>query len=226
MIPAGGSPPTVPELRSRVLPWVEQVLFRAGELGFLGAMPVDEQIDHALGFAFAAELALGGPPRAVLDLGTGGGVPGLVLVSCWPQAHVVLLDASQRRTEFLRSETDRWVNSEAIEVMRGRAEEVGREARLRERFDLVTARSFGSPGVTGECGAPFVARGGVLVVSEPPGPPGAGRWPVEGLTKVGLEVGEQQRFDQRFGYQVLVKAEGTSDRYPRRVGQPAKRPLF
>ena len=69
-------------------------LARSFDLGFLGAMPIADQIDHALGFVAVIEELPGRPPASVIDLGTGGGVPGLVLISCWQGARVVLMDAS------------------------------------------------------------------------------------------------------------------------------------
>jgi 16S rRNA (guanine527-N7)-methyltransferase len=219
-------PRSVAELRDRVSEQVRHILDRSAELGLLGTMPVPEQIDHALGFVEAAESWLEGPPRRVLDLGTGGGVPGLVLLSCWPGSRLVLLDANERRTEFLSAAAAGWGGRGEVEVIRGRAEEMGRSLRMREQFDLVTSRSFGGPGVTAECGSPFLAVGGIMVVSEPPDAPDNGRWPVEGLAGLGLRATDRLRFDDRFGYQVLVKSAATADRYPRRVGIPAKRPLF
>jgi len=201
-------------------------LNRSADLGFLGRMPVVEQIDHALGFVVAAETALGRPPTSAADLGTGGGVPGLVLHPCWPECRLVLLDGNQRRTEFLAGQVDSWGVSSQVEVVRGRAEELARDDRFRREFEVVTARSFGSPAATVECGAPLLVLGGVMVVSEPPGEADERRWPEEGLAQVGLSRASRVRLDDRFGYQVLVKSGETPDRYPRRVGVPSKRPLF
>jgi 16S rRNA (guanine527-N7)-methyltransferase len=219
-------PDFILELRARVDPWVTEVLGRSAELGFLGGMPAADQIDHALGFVQSAESALKGPPGSVIDLGSGGGVPGLVLMSCWPESRFALIDSSERRTDFLLLETDRWAHQGEVEVIRGRAEELARSERLRQQFELVTSRSFGLPGVTAECGAPFLSLGGTMVVSEPPDGSEIIRWPAEGLAKVGLEDLGQVRFDGRFGYQVLRKSTVTPERYPRRVGIPSKRPLF
>ena len=97
---------------------------------------------------------------------------------------------------------------------------------LREQFDVVTSRSFGIPGLTAECGSSFLSLGGWMVVSEPPEMAAEVRWPTEGLAVVGLERGENVRVAGRFGYQVLRKAEGIEERFPRRVGIPAKRPIF
>jgi 16S rRNA (guanine527-N7)-methyltransferase len=212
--------------RSRVADEVEAILGRSVDLGFLGRMPVAEQIDHALGFVVSTESALGRSPDSVVDLGTGGGVPGLILLSCWPDCRFLLVDASERRTEFLAEEITAWRGDEGVDVLRARAEEVGGDDHYRGQFETVTSRSFGSPAVTAECGAPLLAEGGLMVVSEPPDDPVGNRWPAAGLAEVGLTAGSRIRFDGRFGYQVLVKSGSTPDRYPRRTGIPAKRPLF
>lgn len=205
---------------------VSTILARSGTLGFLGSMPIEDQLKHALGFRAAVEAQLQRPPESFLDLGTGGGIPGLVLASAWPECRAVLFDANDRRTSFLASAVEALVRFRPVEVVRGRAEEAGHDTGLREQFEVVTARSFGSPAVTAECAAPLVRRGGLIVVSEPPDGDGAGRWPSEGLVSLGLRPMTTSRFEDRFGYQVLEKVEETSDRYPRRVGIPTKRPLF
>ena len=73
------------------------VLSDARERGLLGPGPVDAHIQHGNRLAALVEPA---PPR-FLDLGSGAGVPGLVLARCWPDADGVLIDASIRRCEWL-----------------------------------------------------------------------------------------------------------------------------
>jgi 16S rRNA (guanine527-N7)-methyltransferase len=205
---------------------VGPILKRSALLGFLGGMAIDEQIDHALGFRRAVEAELNRPPTSALDLGSGGGIPGLVLTAVWPATQWVYLDASERRTDFLREEVETWGISERVKVVRGRAEEMGRDPTLRGAFDVVTARSFGSPAVTAECAAPFLRLGGLLVVSEPPDTDPTERWPVEGLAVVGLVPSSSYRHEGRFGFQMIEKQVETPDRFPRRTGIPAKRQLF
>ncbi|HEX3840087.1 MAG TPA: RsmG family class I SAM-dependent methyltransferase [Acidimicrobiales bacterium] len=205
---------------------VAPILERSAQLGFLGGMPIPEQIDHALGFSEAAEAQLGRAPHSALDLGTGGGIPGLVLAAVWPDVELTLFDANQRRTDFLSEEVEAWGVSARVKILRGRAEEAGRIPELRDAFELITARSFGSPAVTAECAAPLLEAGGILVVSEPPGASPAERWPVKGLAIVGLAPGAFYRHQERFGYQVLEKTAETPDKFPRRTGIPTKRPLF
>jgi 16S rRNA (guanine527-N7)-methyltransferase len=218
---------SIEQLRKRVAPSVEPMLRRSADLGFLGGMPIQEQIDHALGFVFSIESALNRPPVSVLDLGSGGGLPGLVLASCWPESALHLVDSNERRTAFLSWEIEtEFPDDRLIEVVHARAEEAARQVRLRDSIEVVTARSFGSPAVTAECGAPFLSMNGLLVVSEPPGDHVVNRWNVAGLAELGVSVREALRFDDRFGYRILMKTLPTPDRYPRRVGIPTKRPLF
>jgi 16S rRNA (guanine527-N7)-methyltransferase len=119
-----------------------------------------------------------------------------------------------------------WDGSGRVRVVTRRAEELGRDSTWRERSGLVVARSFGPPAVTAECGAPLLRVGGWLIVSEPPAPEApSARWPEAALTQLGLQPwgGFRARW---FGYQALRKVEVTEPRYPRRVGVPAKRPLY
>jgi 16S rRNA (guanine527-N7)-methyltransferase len=109
-------------------------------------------------------------------------------------------------------------------VITGRVEETARVPALVESFDLVTARSFGPPAVTAECGAQFLKVGGALIVSEPPEDSGGGRWNVEKLADLGLAV--EGRVRHGAAYQVLRKIHSTPNEYPRSIGTPRKRPLF
>jgi 16S rRNA (guanine527-N7)-methyltransferase len=207
-------------------PVVAGMLKRSADQGFLGGMPIEDQVAHARGFAAAAEGGLGRPPRSFLDLGTGGGLPGLVLAAVWPESRGVLLDANERRTSFLALEVGGLPRSSPLEVVRGRAEEAGHDPALVEGFEVVTARSFGTPGVTTECAAPLLVVGGLLVVSEPPDVVPGDRWPTDRLEVLGLRPSTAFRFLDRYGYQIIEKVGPTPERYPRRVGIPAKRPLF
>jgi 16S rRNA (guanine527-N7)-methyltransferase len=205
---------------------VAAILARSAALGFLGSMPIDDQVTHALGFRDAIEQQLGRPPESFLDLGTGGGLPGLVLAATWPASRAVLFDANERRTEFLSAEVEGWERIVPVTVVRGRAEEAGRDPALVASFEVVVARSFGTPAVTAECSAPFLVTGGIMVVSEPPDANQGERWPREGLDELGLRPAGSFRFRNRFSYQIVEKIVETPERYPRRVGIPAKRPLF
>jgi 16S rRNA (guanine527-N7)-methyltransferase len=183
--------------------------------------PAREHLAHARGFLTAT----GAPPAGLsLDLGSGAGLPGLPMALAWPESEWVLLDANERRTEFLRQAVTRLDLADRVNVVPGRAELVARDQHYRSSFALVVARSFGAPAVTAECAAGFLQVGGRLIVSEPPEP--SDRWPAAGLVTLGLRPVQTAGDTTGFRYQVLEQAESCPDRYPRRVGIPTKRPLF
>ena len=207
------------------------VLLDARRAGFLGPGPIEPHLEHAVGFVDLARrqpVPSGAGAPHILDLGSGGGLPGLVIAIRWPAATLVLLDANERRTEFLQRAVRRCGLGERVSVVHQRAEVGGRDPEYRGTFDGVVVRSFGAPAVVAECGAPFLRQGGWLIVSEPPGTSGEdghrARWPADGVALVGLEPGEFVR--DGFGYQVLYQRAVCPERFPRRNGVPAKQPLF
>lgn len=195
------------------------VLQRSKELGFLGPGPIAAHVLHAR--AYLDEL---GEARDVLDLGSGGGVPGLVLARDRPEVRIVLLDAMEKRCRFLEWAVDE-LGLDRVRVLCGRAEELAREPELRGCFERVLARSFAAPAVTAECAAGFLAVGGCLVVSEPPDLRTSDRWPTDPLDELGMRP-STVRTDGGATLQVIEQVRQCPDRFPRRVGVPAKRPLF
>ncbi len=223
----GGSVPTP----------LADILSQARRAGFLGPGPIGPHLAHAEAFAGLARRQPGSSglsrPR-LLDLGSGGGLPGLVIAVEWLEAALVLLDANQRRTDFLVRAVSRLHLEDRVIVVNERAETYGRDPVQRASFDGVVVRSFGPPAVVAECAAPFLKVGGWVIVSEPPTAPGGvpavsggggpSRWPVEHLEAFGLEPGEF--LQEGFGYQVLHQREVCPDRFPRRNGVPSKNPWF
>ncbi len=202
-------------------PRLERVLARAHELGFLGPGPVGRYVSHAL------ELNTGVPSEARrgVDLGSGGGVPGLVIAEARPGFSLVLVEVGRRRCRFLREAIDELGLADRVEVVEDRAEAAARRPALREQFDVVVARSFSQPAVTAECAVGFLRVGGRLVVSEPPEEAAAGgRWPADGLETLGL--GPMVRTGGPGASFVWSEKHRADGRWPRRVGIPAKRPLW
>ncbi|HEX4866714.1 MAG TPA: RsmG family class I SAM-dependent methyltransferase [Acidimicrobiales bacterium] len=196
---------------------LDAVLERSRALGFLGPGAIAEQRRHAEAF----QALLPDDPALAVDLGSGGGLPGLVLAAALPRTRWVLLDAMTKRTAFLEGVVLELGWQERVEVVTGRAEDLARARRA--TVDVVVARGFGPPAVTAECGAPLLRAGGVLVVSEPPGSTGE-RWPAAGLAELGLALDTVVAGPPAFAR--LLAATPCPQRYPRRTGVPAKRPLF
>lgn len=193
-------------------------LERSRNLGFLGDGPLAAHVDHATAVLDAARECVPSPDATLIDMGSGGGIPGLVAVASGRWARVVLLDRSARRCAFLRSAIAGLGGSEQAVVVCSTAEAAGRAA-WRERADAVVARSFGPPAATLECASGLVRVHGAIVVSDPPG----GRaWP--DLACLGLELVGSTAADP--ARSVFRKVRPLAPELPRRDGIPVQRPLF
>jgi 16S rRNA (guanine527-N7)-methyltransferase len=206
---------------------VMEVLADAQRQGFIGPGSLTPHVVHALGFSRALAETRGAAFDSndrVIDLGAGGGLPGLVLAVACPESQMSLVEGSTRRGLFLEGAVRRCGLGERVAVVTERAEIAGRYPNLRGQQTVVVSRSFGSPGETAECASPFLAVGGLLIVSEPPLPRLPGSWSQTGLDLLGLSF---LRSDAAVGgFSVLRQVEPCPDRFPRRVGVPRKKPLF
>ncbi len=200
-----------------------RVLDDARRYGFLGPAPTEHQLAHSERVAGL----LGNFEGDFLDLGSGGGLPGLALANCWPEATGALLDSQERRCEFLEEALARLELTHRVRVLCGRAEALARDPALRGRFEMVVARGFGPPAVTAECGVGFLVPEGRLVVTEPPESESrrTSRWDSAGLARLGFRGPEFLRKGES-GIAVLWLTEAPADDWPRRVGLPGKRPLW
>ena len=164
-------------------------------------------------------------PESLCDLGAGGGVPGLVLALFWPQTAVVLLESIGRRCDFLEESVRTLGLTASVSIARGRAESLARRDDLEGRFVLVTARSFGAPAAVAECAARLLGEHGLLVVAEPPeASRTAERWPAAWLAQLGLGPADPEASVRSLV--VIERCGPCPERFPRRDGVPAKRPLF
>jgi 16S rRNA (guanine527-N7)-methyltransferase len=180
--------------------------------------------------SFRAEGARGVEGPSFLDLGSGGGVPGLVLATSWPGATGVLVDSNRRRCALLEVSVATLGLADRLRVRCGRAETLARGAELRASFGLVVARSFGRPAVTAECAVGFLRAGGLLAVTEPPTDPaeregGPARWPNDPLATLGLGPARFRRAGPT-GVALMKKIGEPAERWPRSDGRPAKTPLW
>jgi 16S rRNA (guanine527-N7)-methyltransferase len=167
-------------------------------------------------------------PQRWLDLGSGCGFPGAVLIAAFPQVEVTLLDSVGKKTKALVDclQAAGW----KAKTMTGRAEEIGRAPQTRERWDGVTARAVADFPVVLEYALPLLKTGGYLVnwmTAHQLRAVDKSKAALEALHGKILQKAEYllPRFRQSRYFVVVEKTGKTPATYPRPIGQPSKRPL-
>ena len=189
-------------------------------LGHIGPGNIDEQIEHARAHLGEANPAKG---SRWCDLGSGGGLPGLVVGYDRPDLRLVLLDRSTARTSFLEQAISDLGLEESIDVLTGDAAVIAHHEEHRGTYDGVFSRSFGSPAITAECATGLLRVGGRLVVSEPPDPL-LDRWEQSVLYSMGFGELEFSVTSPRFVSISLVTP--TRHELPRSWKKLTKTPMF
>ena len=141
---------------------MHEALGRSQRLGFLGDRPIPEVIEHARSFVTALDDVTG----AVIDLGAGGGVPGLIVGIDRPDLQLTLLDRRTKRTDFLAQMVRRLGLGNRVTVLAADVDDAIRNGIV--GFDAAIARGFGPPEFTLRSAVRCVRPGGVIVISEPP----------------------------------------------------------
>lgn len=164
---------------------------------------------------------------ALIDVGSGAGLPGIPLAIARPDLSVTLLEAAARKAAFLEVAASTLALS--IVVVEARAETAAHDLRFRERFDVATARAVAPLPVLCEFTLPFVRPGGKAVLLKGPG---VGRELAAGARAAGLLGGGPPGVIEdrlpggiRRSVVVIPKVTPTPSAYPRRSGLPSRRPL-
>ena len=156
------------------------VLREGQRVGAIGPLAVDEAVEHSIRFVDA----LADEATRVIDIGSGGGLPGLVIGWCRRDLRVTLVDRRSSRTDFLRRAVQRLGLEQGTAVITADVRELAQRSAHAKAYDAVTARSFGPPDLTVRMALPLLKMGGEILISDPPGPP---RWP----TVLAGDLGEQ-----------------------------------
>jgi 16S rRNA (guanine527-N7)-methyltransferase len=188
--------------------WLEALLATPGMTAIRNADDARSMLlDDALR---ASGLVASAPAGAVIDVGSGGGSPGIPLAVALPERSFVLLEAQRRRCDFLRRLTASLPN---VEVVWGRA-----ETQPTDVFAVALGKALAKPPVAVELCLPLVRQSGIAIV-----------WTgedadLEAAAAAAGQVGGVVESAES-GLLLLRKAHSTPAGFPRRPGMAKKRPL-
>lgn len=149
-------------------------------------------------------------PGSVVDVGAGGGAPGIPIAATLPEREVVLLEANARKCAFLESVARDFPN---VRVVRGRAEE-----QQTDRYGVALAKALAPPPVAVEWCLPLVTPGGAVILLVGPTADEAA------VARVAAQLGGGEP-ERHPGVLVVPKLRPTPPGFPRRPGVARKRPL-
>ena len=170
------------------------------------------------------------PMERVIDLGTGAGFPGLPLKIIFPRMRLTLVDSVRKKTDFCQYIVDQLGLTE-VEIIQDRAENIGQNAAHREKYDWAVARAVAIMPVLMEFLLPLAAIGGKVLAMKGENAPAETQNAENAIEILGghiqklLPISLPGVADQRY-LVVVDKIAATPQRYPRRVGAPAKKPLL
>lgn len=165
----------------------------------------------------------------VIDVGIGGGFPGMPVVIEYPGFSLCAVDSVGKKLEFIRVLAEKLGISDRVEIVNARAEELGHCPEKREAFDLAVIRAVAKLNVIAEYCLPFVKVGGYFVAYKAKTAEQELEAAQNAIELLGGEVVAIEKYILKDGEErnliVIKKIKPTPQKYPRKVGVPAKRPL-
>ncbi len=165
----------------------------------------------------------------MIDIGTGGGFPGIPLKIIYEEMEVTLLDSLKKRIIFL-DEVVETLELEDVELIHGRAEDFGTDEEYREQYDLSISRAVAPLNILSEYCIPFVKVGGCFISMKSGDVDKEIEESVKALEILGGRVKETIKYqlpgtDISRSIIIIEKFRDTPDKDPRKAGKPTKKPL-
>lgn len=164
----------------------------------------------------------------IIDVGTGGGFPGVPLAILFPEKKFVLVDSLNKRLKIIKELTEE-IGIFNVEVVHGRAEELARKPEFREAFDVCVSRAVANLTSLSELCIPFVNKGGYFIAYKGPGVYEELEQAEKAIGILGCKVEgvEDAPLQKEQNHKLLFakKMSNTPKKYPRKPGEPIRNPI-
>lgn len=166
---------------------------------------------------------------SLIDIGTGAGFPGLALKVAFPELKVTLLDSLNKRIDFLNDVISELCLKD-VEAVHGRAEDLARPGKLREKYDLCVSRAVANLSTLSEYCLPFVKVGGRFIAYKSEKVFEELSVAEHSISLLGGVIEDRIEFTLPYSdiHRNLVsvrKKTGTPGKFPRKAGLPSRNPL-
>ena len=214
-----------------MLSYLDEILDANEQVNMTAITDRDEAIaKHLIDSLACAGLESFESAETVIDVGSGGGFPGVPLAIAFPEKKFVLLDSLKKRMDIVAAICESLVITN-VQTIHGRAEDLARGELHRDAYDFCVSRAVANMRVLAELCLPFVKPGGSFVANKGPDCEEEVAAAAKAIELLGGElvgiVGEETSAAEISGHRLVVvkKVGPTPDRFPRRAGKPAKAPL-
>lgn len=165
----------------------------------------------------------------LIDIGTGAGFPGIPLKINNENLNVTLVDSLNKRVMFLNDVIEK-LNLNGIEAIHARAEDMGKDKNYREKYDVAVSRAVASLNVLVEYLLPLVKVGGRCICMKGPNAQEEIENAQNAIKILGGKIDKIENLElpENGGTRTIIiikKIKNTDKKYPRKAGEPSKKPL-
>ncbi|MDI3480852.1 MAG: rRNA (guanine527-N7)-methyltransferase [Tepidanaerobacteraceae bacterium] len=163
----------------------------------------------------------------IVDIGTGAGIPGIIIKIARPDVKMILLEAIRKKANFLYEAVSR-LELKSVEIVNERAETAAKNLKYRQTQDVAIARAVSSLRVLAEICLPFVKKGGMFIAMKGEKTETEIEEAQNSIKTMGGKISEVIEYaagDAKHKLVIIGKIDNTPEKYPRRPGIPEKNPL-
>lgn len=210
--------------------YIQAVFEQNKVMNLTAAKTLDEiAIRHCLDSLTICEVIQFKEKEKILDLGTGGGFPGIPLAIIYPETEFTLIDSVKKKLEFIERTCEQ-LKIKNVQTCHGRIEDLGHNRDFREKFDFVCARALAPLAVLLEYCIPFLKAKGQMISYKGKNVETEITEAKHAFEILKAEIKYQHSvklsIDERVNYFLVIqKTKSTPAKYPRKAGLPKKKPL-